>query len=46
MYDYIKGELAGCSSTKKGCFATIEAGGIGYLIEIVGRDFANLPEIN
>ncbi len=46
MYDYIKGELAGCSSTKKGCFATIETGGIGYLIEIVGRDFANLPEIN
>ena len=41
MYDYIKGELTSCSSTKKGCFATIETGGIGYLIEIVGRHFAN-----
>lgn len=46
MYDYIKGILTFSSSTKKGCFATIETGGIGYFVEIIERDFINLPEVN
>lgn len=46
MYDYIKGILTNCTSGQKGHFATVETGGIGYLIEIIGRDFAKLPENN
>lgn len=46
MYDYIKGMFTYSSSTKKGYFATVETGGIGYLIEIIERDFINLPEAN
>ncbi len=39
MYDYIKGILAGKSNTSKGVFLTVEAGGIGYLIETTVRDY-------
>ena len=39
MYDYIKGTFAGKSSTSKGSFVTVEACGIGYLVEITSRDF-------
>lgn len=46
MYDYIKGILTYSSSTPKGTFATIESGGIGFLIEIIERDFINLPPVN
>ena len=42
MYDYIKGILAGKSSTSKGTYATVETGGIGYLLEITTRDFSAL----
>lgn len=46
MYDYIKGQFAYKVSNSKGCFATIEsANGIGYIMEIMDRDFAILPEI-
>lgn len=40
MYDYIKGVFAAKNSTSKGVFLTIEAGGIGYLVETTSRDFA------
>jgi Holliday junction DNA helicase RuvA len=44
MYDYIKGVLAGKSNTIKGSFATVEVGGIGYLIEVTCRDFNKLED--
>lgn len=46
MYDYIKGLNAGKSNTSKGCFVTIEAGGIGYLLEVTSRDFNEISEDN
>lgn len=39
MYDYIKGILTNKSNTSKGTFLTVEAGGIGYLLETTVRDF-------
>jgi len=45
MYDYIKGILAYKTINAKGCFATVETGGIGYRFEIMERDFALLPEL-
>jgi len=44
MYDYIKGEFTYKISGVKGCFATVETGGVGYLFEIMDRDFGLLPE--
>lgn len=46
MYDYIKGLNAGKSNTSKGCFVTVEAGGIGYLLEVTSRDFNEISEDN
>jgi len=46
MYDYIKGKLACSSANQKTYLATVETGGIGYLIEIIERDFDKLPEVN
>ena len=40
MYDYIKGILAGKSNTSKGAYVTVEAFGIGYLLE----DFNELAD--
>ena len=42
MYDYIKGNITGKTNTSKGCFVTIETGGIGYLAEITARDLKTL----
>lgn len=42
MYDYIKGELTYKIQNSKGCFATVETGGVGYNFEITERDFDNL----
>lgn len=42
MYDYIKGFLAGKTNSSKGCFATVEAGGIGYCLEVTARDLQEL----
>ncbi len=42
MYDYIKGIVAVKSALPKGFFLTLEAFGLGYLLEITGRDFASL----
>lgn len=44
MYDYIKGFLACKSNTSKGVFLTVEAGGIGYLLETTSRDFSNAQD--
>lgn len=44
MYDYIKGILAGKSNTSKGAYVTVEAFGIGYLLEVTSRDFNELAD--
>ncbi len=44
MYDYIKGKFSYKTSGSKGYFATVETAGIGYLCEIMERDFALLPD--
>lgn len=46
MYDYIKGELAGRVTSSKGNFATIETAGIGYILEVTGRDYNQLEDGN
>lgn len=45
MYDYIKGIFAGRNSSSKGCFLTIENNGIGYLVEVMSRDFASVENL-
>ena len=45
MYDYINGKFAYKTSGPKGCYITVEAGGVGYRFEIMERDFVNLPEL-
>ena len=40
MYDYIKGILTSKTNSSKGVFLTVEAGGIGYLLEVTMRDFS------
>ena len=42
MYDYIKGVIASKAALPKGFFLTVETFGIGYLLEVTGRDFANV----
>ncbi len=45
MYDYIKGTFTYKISNTKGCFATVQTGGgVGYLFEIMERDFGKLPQ--
>ncbi len=47
MYDYIKGIFTYKTSTSKGNYVTIEtSGGVGYIFEVMDRDFTTLPEIN
>ena len=43
MYDYIKGLFAYKVSGQKGYFATIDVNGVGYMLEIMDRDYALLP---
>ena len=45
MYDYFKGIFSYKTSGAKGCFATIEVSGVGYMLEIMDRDFGLLPEV-
>ncbi len=45
MYDYFNGKLGYKTSGTKGIFATIDVNGVGYKLEIMERDFINLPEI-
>lgn len=44
MYDYIKGILAGKTNSSKGTYVTVEASGIGYLLEVTARDFNEMPD--
>lgn len=47
MFDYIKGLFVYKTSGVKGYFATVQTGGgVGYLFEIMERDYANLPAEN
>lgn len=42
MYDYIKGVISVKSALPKGFFVTLESFGLGYLLEVTGRDFSIL----
>lgn len=44
MYDYIKGILSNKSNTSKGAYITVEAFGIGYLLEVTARDFNEISD--
>lgn len=44
MYDYIKGILANKTNSAKGIFLTVEAFGIGYLIESTSRDYNSIKD--
>ncbi len=44
MFDYISGIFTYKCVNSKGCFVTIEAGGVGYRFEVMERDFSQLPE--
>ncbi len=44
MYDYFNGKFAYKTSNSKGYFATLDVNGVGYNLEIMERDFINLPE--
>lgn len=44
MYDYIKGQLTNKTNSTKGTYITVEAGGIGYLLEVTTRDYSNVPD--
>lgn len=46
MYDYIKGIFTNKISNSKGNFLTVEAGGLGYLVEITYRDYAKIEDLN
>lgn len=46
MFDYIKGLFTYKIANSKGCFATVETGGVGYSFEIMERDFASLSDEN
>lgn len=46
MYDYINGKFVYKNFDSKGCYAVVETGGIGYLAEVLPRDFDVMPEIN
>lgn len=39
MYEYIKGDLANKYANKKGYFAVIDVNGVGYLIEVMKKDY-------
>lgn len=45
MYDYIKGIFAGKNNSSKGFFLTIENNGIGYLVEVMSRDFSIVEKL-
>ena len=41
MFDYFKGILTDKRKTSKGSFFTVEATGVGYLLEVTERDFVS-----
>ena len=46
MYDYFKGVFVHKTSSTKGFFATVEVCGVGYMLEVMERDFAQMPQLN
>lgn len=44
MYDYIKGIFANKNSSSKGFFLTVENNGIGYLVEVMQRDYTSVEK--
>lgn len=44
MFDYIKGELINKTQNNKGFYFTVENNGIGYFIEVIGKDFGSKLE--
>jgi Holliday junction DNA helicase RuvA len=42
MYDYFKGLVTDKKNTAKGTFISLEVANIGYLLEVVERDFINI----
>ena len=42
MYDYIKGNITSKTALPRGFFVTVETFGLGYLLEVTGRDFSNV----
>lgn len=46
MFDYIKGSLSYKISNSKGAFITVDVAGIGYLLEILQRDYDSCADIN
>lgn len=46
MYDYIKGIFSYKTTSNKGNFVTVQTGGgVGYLFEVMDRDFSVMPEL-
>ncbi len=41
MFDYFKGYITDKRKTAKGTYLTIDVAGVGYLLEVVERDFIN-----
>lgn len=46
MFDYFKGVIADKRKSSKGNYVTIEAMGVGYLLEITDRDFSEISVCN
>lgn len=46
MFDYIKGIITNKTNSSKGTYLTVETGGVGYLLEVTGRDYAEIKELN
>ena len=42
MFDYFKGCVSDKRKSSKGCYITVEAGGVGYLLEVTDRDFIDV----
>ena len=42
MFDYFKGYITDKRKTAKGAYLTIEVAGVGYLLEVVERDFIDI----
>ena len=45
MFDYIKGTVTSKTDNSKGKFLTVEAAGIGYLLEVTTRDCLRINEL-
>ena len=46
MFDYIKGIITNKTNSTKGTYLTVEAAGIGYLLEVTTRDYSQVTELD